>query len=199
MYRILELSKLKDYFITSIKNINSNLYLNSEYHGKSHAERVCLYAYLISNYINLPEDQIRNVIIASLLHDIGKTHEYNKDNHGYNAVKKIGDLSVFIDSNESINEIKFLIEAHSLDRNSLSIIDLLKKYNISNINSCLKTLNVLMDADALDRTRFDSLGNNYSKLDSSYLRIPVSHRLVDISRFISQLYYDKSSKVLIKK
>lgn len=190
--KIISDSKLKDYFINNVININGNIYPDSDYHGKTHAERVCFYAYIIASYISLPNEQIKNVIIASLLHDIGRKSENDKASHGKWAVEKLEDLALFTDTQESRNIIKFLIEAHSIERDNLKIIDLLKKYDIKDINSCLKLLNVLMDADALDRKRFTVFRDNGMRLEDSYLRIPVSHKLQDLSELISKLYYNNS-------
>lgn len=192
-------SKLKNYFINNVMNINSNIYPDSEYHGKSHAERVCFYAYLIASYIDLPKEQIKNVVIASLLHDIGRKSENDKAEHGKLAVEKLENLALFTDTQESRNIIKFLIEAHSIERDSLKIIDLLKEYNIKDINLCLKLLNVLMDADALDRKRFIVFKDNGMRLEEKYLRIPISHKLQDLSELISMLYYNNSGITFKKK
>ena len=196
--KIINDSKLKDYFINNAMNINGSIYPDSDYHGKTHAERVCLYAYLIASYIGLPSEQIKNVVIASLLHDIGRKSENDKSSHGKWAIDKLDELAIFTDTQESRNIIKFLIEAHSIERDNLKVIDLLYKYNIEDINPCLKLLNVLMDADALDRKRFTVFKDNGMRLEDSYLRIPISHNLQDLSELVSKLYYDNSGIVFKK-
>lgn len=196
---IIECSKMRDYFISNITNINDILYLPSEYHGRGHAERVCLYSYLIATHLGLPENEIKSLIKASLLHDIGKENEYDEENHGSKGANKIEELALFMNCQESKNMVKFLVEAHALERDDLAIADLMRKYNIQNNSINLTILNILMDADAIDRTRFTVFGDASAGLNTDYLKIPFSHRLVSLSKAISKIYYDNSDIALTKK
>jgi hypothetical protein len=180
-------------------NINESLYLSSEYHGKTHAERVCLFSYLIATYMGLPENEIKNLIKASLLHDIGKNSEFDEDNHGCKSADKIEELALFMNCQESKNMVKFLVEGHALERNELAVAKLMEKYNIPNNSITLTALNILMDADALDRTRFTVFGEASAGLNTDYLRIPFSHKLVSLAKIVSKIYYDNAGMTLTKK
>ncbi len=196
--RMIDTSSQKDYFVSNITNVNGNVYPHSDYHGKTHAERVCLYSYLIACYIGLSNEEIKSIITASLLHDIGRTSDSDGTIHGKLGADKIEELAIFSSTQESKNIIKFLVEAHALERDSLKIHDLLIKYDIKNHSLCLKLLNILMDADALDRKRFTVFSDSNAKLEDSYLRMPISNKLKDLSELISKLYYDNSGIALKK-
>lgn len=195
---IIRNNKLSEYFINNITNINNSLYLANEYHGKSHAERVCLFSYLIATHLGLNETEIKCLIKASLLHDIGKESDDKDEQHGLRGADKIEELALFMNNQEAKNMVKFLIEAHALDRNDLALAELMKKYSIPNSHRTLTILNILMDADAIDRTRFTVFGNSAAGLNPTYLCFDYSHRLVSLSKIISELYYDNKNMVLTK-
>lgn len=195
---MIEANPNKEFLLRILSNINDGLYLDSDYHGKSHAERVCFLSFVISAYMNLPEEFIKVLIQASLLHDTGRMSDIDDSNHGLIGAERINSMELLEDDFKSRKLTQFLIEAHEInfEKDQLSLINVMKKYDIENNIENLTLLRILMDADALDRTRFNVFGETKSGLDENYLRLPISKELVDLSKVISKAYYDNSSMTL---
>ncbi|MFP4497353.1 MAG: GAF domain-containing protein [Vulcanimicrobiota bacterium] len=62
---------LEDLFVNSIKALANAIEARDPY-TRGHSERVTEYSIKIANYMNLPNDEIKKIRYAALLHDIGK-------------------------------------------------------------------------------------------------------------------------------
>lgn len=169
------LHKLKEFvehyktFLKSCKFSNT-----SKEHGLLHMYRVSLLSGVIHEFMKpqydfLNDDTLNLVMIAGLLHDIGRDSECENTNHGKHSVemykKYYGEISSIL---------SLLMECHCLDDE-----DAYKIINTKEDSQTITLLKILKDADALDRLRFSC-----KDLDVSYLRFDESK---DFLLFAKQL------------
>ncbi len=172
-----------------LANISTEYLYPSKFHGLYHSEKVAFFAYIIAKYYNLPPELQEIVLDAALYHDIGRTSDYEETTHGLVSARRMDFLKTKpIYSNNPLNLelVKTLADAHSLD-------DSLKQVIFDNHNlpeekrAVFNTLyNILKDADALDRLRFDKTMK--SILNEKFLRLPVSKKLINLSSYINKEY-----------
>lgn len=160
------------YFNLFLNNINYSIILDSDVHGLSHIIRTSIYLLIISVLQNIPLDEFKLALECIFYHDIGRVNDIDDDLHGYNATKKIDFLNQKYNL-EEINLIKFVITCHCLEEDSYA--NVLKYYNINNEKAALMILNIVKDADALDRVR------EYPYLDIKFLRTDASKKIVDFA------------------
>ncbi|MDD2505467.1 MAG: HD domain-containing protein [Bacilli bacterium] len=185
---IIGVANLKNIFYESISNVNYKLFSGSHVHGIHHAHKTSLFTFILANLLKLTNEETEILIYAGLLHDIGRSNDINDPNHGKKGADKINNLSIFINSLEKRNLLKFIIASHDLELNEDILVKKISKYNITNISSAIKMLLILKDSDALDRTRFTVYGNSSSKLDPSYLNYGFSYKLIDFAQALNNAY-----------
>ena len=154
-------------------------------HGINHVCRVLFNAYALVTLENVSDEDKKIIIEATKLHDIGRISDGEDTKHGQEgAIKAEKVLEKEGYTREEIEQICFLIKEHSLSRekniediNNLPI-ELREKYEY--------TLNILKDADKLDRCRIGDL-------DTKRLTTDSAKRLVEISKdnFEQNRYYYK--------
>ena len=170
-------------FLEAMADVRRDLFVDDEIHGISHNERVALLACVIGMREGLSESELRLLLEAAKYHDIGRKDKVK--NHSKISAEKIEELRYEVFSgftDEEVRVIQALSEAHGVeDELNDSVIS---TYNVPNVESCRKLLNILKDADALDRVRLPRFGF----LDESRLRVPESRGLVDAARNLLEEY-----------
>jgi HD superfamily phosphodiesterase len=134
-------------------------------HGVGHTRRVLYLAHKLADKYDLtPKDKII-LAIACCYHDIGRTNDLTDDEHGAESANKVLRLELNKKhhlSDEESQRVLDLITFHSLDD------ELWKK-----TDKDLVLYQILKDADALDRLRFNDLNRKY-------LRLPESHNMLSL-------------------
>lgn len=121
-------------------------------HGTLHAARTCLLVAILADMEGLAEKEIYALMIAAVIHDLGRKSDSIDARHGGRSIE----------------------EAKKLDKESIrSVASFHSRGDRTFANNPNKRLiGLLKDADALDRTRTRDL-------DPSYLRAASSQALID--------------------
>lgn len=173
---IIEIVRDNAVFQDVMSDFKEEFFIKDNIHGISHNERVALLACYIGIQEDLNDEELRLILEAAKYHDIGRGFE---GNHGqYSAI--IMDRHkehIFPNlSDDEINTIKALCHGHSVDDNRY--IEIAKLYGIENIEKFKRLLDIVKDADALDRVRLPGFG----QLEEKYLRTETSKRIIDFSK-----------------
>ena len=181
---ILEIVRNNAVFQDVMSDVKEEFFINDSIHGISHNERVALLACYIGIQENLNNEELRLVLEAAKYHDIGRGFE---GNHGqYSAI--ILDRNkkhIFSDlSKDEINTIKALCHGHSVDDKKYE--EIARLYGIKNAEKFKRLLDIVKDADALDRVRLPRFG----QLEEKYLRTETSKRIIDFSKELFREYRD---------
>ncbi len=156
------------------KYIREDLFIEAKgIHGISHAERVMYLALSIAKLENYSESD-RNILIeASKFHDIGRINNGVCLVHGMLSNRKIDQYKLLDGySKEDIAIIKYIIHNHCIhDMDTQKNID---EFAIKDKERAVRLLMAFKDSDGLDRVRIRDL-------DSNYLRIASSKKLVDLA------------------
>lgn len=159
--------------------IDESLFNNPDgIHGILHTKRVLLNAisivYLIEDDHYVDEEDLDLLLKAIVYHDIGRTHDGHEPGHGEKSYQKLINLDLlpFEKGSEKDELFKFLIEQHD-------VIDDVAYKNIENYNVNHKQakflLNILKDADALDRVRIKDVDLNFLRFEQSKRLLLVAH------------------------
>lgn len=121
-------------------------------HGTIHAARTCLLVAILANMEGLPEKETYALMVAAVVHDLGRTNGSTDAKHGERSVDEIRKLDMDL--------LNAVVCFHSRgDRTFES-------------NPYKKYIALFKDADALDRARTGDL-------KSSHLRTASAATLVD--------------------
>ncbi len=159
----------------TMKDFHTDLLYDSEIHGLKHNIRVSIYTLLIVNQGNYSKEDLQILLEAAKYHDTGRINDKDDLAHG----KRSSDMMSFLSNRYSdvdMNYLKSIVEAHSIPDAKRDIIA--KKNKLDNIGRYHKLLNVLKDADALDRVRT-------ADLDVTFLR---TEKGKDLEPFAKELY-----------
>lgn len=138
-------------------------------HENLHTLRVLLYTLIISELSQTSKDIMIMAADAAVYHDIGRNTDGIEPNHGVMS-KKI------YEENNPINEIvSFAIEYHC---ESDEEVKQAAQKRFENPNTVLRVLEILKDADALDRLRFGYYFQSNDSLDVKQLRLEASKKIV---------------------
>lgn len=186
----------KEEILEVLKKIKRQYLYSSEFHGLHHSQKVCLFAYLLGKYYNLTTDELKILLDAAVYHDIGRISDNEDSMHGYTSSMKIGKVVKYSDD-LSLGYLKAISEAHCLDDKFDEKIFNNYQFDYPNLeySKYKKLLDLLKDADALDRTRFSN-PNVYLMVDK--LRTNYARKLVDLAIKINMLYKDKISYLFYK-
>ena len=155
-------------------DIKPKLFHNSDgIHGVTHAERVLFLVLAISHMEDVDEEDRELLITGAKYHDIGRNHDNKCLNHGAYSYKKMKELGFLIESSYENEElIKYIVENHCID--DKAAYKNIENYDIKDTKHAMYLLNILKDADNLDRVRI-------SDLDPAYLRTESAKELVAIA------------------
>lgn len=165
-----------------MNDVKEVYFVDDAIHGKSHNERVALLTCYIGLKEGLNDENLKLVLEAAKYHDIGRGYE---GNHGqYSTIiidRNIEYIFPKLNDNE-INVIKALCHGHSVDDRRYE--EIARIYGINNIVEFKKMLDIVKDADALDRVRLPRFG----KLDENYLRTETAHGMIEITEDLYREY-----------
>ena len=163
----------------TMKDFRTDLLYDSEIHGLKHNIRVSIYTLIIINQGNYSKEDLEILLEAAKYHDTGRINDEDDLAHG----KRSSDMMSFLNkkySDVDMSYLKSIVEAHSIPDAKRDIIA--KKNKLDNIGRYHKLLNVLKDADALDRVRTDDL-------DVTFLRTEKGKELESFARELYKIYH----------
>lgn len=161
----------------SVDNVKREFLYRSVHHGFLHNERVSLFAFYLSEQLQLSFRDIQLSLYAALYHDIGRSNDGEDEYHGLASANKLELLNLDV-TDEELNILKTIITCHSLPDERFETIA--RKNNVQDINRTTTLFKILKDADALDRVR---LGYPYIIMDMlrnelSLKLIPLAYQLI---------------------
>ena len=188
--KLIEIIKNSSVFFDAMKDVKEKFFVNDIIHGVTHNERVSMLACYIGTKEGLTEQELRLVLEAAKYHDIGRGYE---GNHGlYSAILLDRNKEYFFPNfkDEDINIIKALCHGHSVD--DIKYEDVARLYSIEDIERFKKLLDVVKDADALDRVRLPRFG----KLDEKFLRTETSKGMRIMAEKLFSVYKSYKQKAM---
>ena len=182
LHVIIETVKNNAVFQDATSNIKEEFFINDSIHGISHNERVALLSCYIGIQEGLNTEELKLVLEAAKYHDIGRGYEGNHGKYSTIIIDRNKEY-IFPDLNDNeINIIKALCHGHSVDDGRYE--EIAEMYGIGNIDQFKKLLNIVKDADALDRVRLPRFG----KLDEKYLRTETAHGMIELAENLYREY-----------
>lgn len=179
---------------------NSDLYkkeffTSSFQHNIYHIQRVMLFSQIIAQNEGVSEKDVTLLLLAAALHDSGKNKDRKDFEHGKNSAKIAKEYlqnNINSISEENVKIIQIAIEYHTTkekEKGKINVIELIKlcqKYNVSmaNLERIEIISSILKDADALDRTRFDT--QNTLNIDSLRTNTARNKFLIDFAKKVNQ-------------
>lgn len=179
---------------------NSDLYKNEFFtssfqHNIYHIQRVMFFSQIIAQNEGISEKDLKLLLLAAALHDSGKTRDRRDGEHGKNSAEIAGEYlqnNINSISKEDIKIIQIAIEYHTIREdekgriNVTELKEICQKYNfsIANLERIEIISSILKDADALDRTRFDT--QNTLNIDSLRTNTARNKFLIDFSKKVNQ-------------
>lgn len=179
---------------------NSDLYKNEFFtssfqHNIYHIQRVMFFSQIIAQNEGISEKDLKLLLLAAALHDSGKTRDRRDGEHGKNSAEIAGEYlqnNINSISKEDIKIIQIAIEYHTIREdekgriNVTELKEICQKYNfsIANLERIEIISSILKDADALDRTRFDT--QNTLNIDSLRTNTARNKFLIDFAKKINQ-------------
>lgn len=179
---IIEVVKSNAIFSEAMSNIKEEFFISDSIHGISHNERVAVLACYIGKKERVNNEELKLVLEAAKYHDIGRGYEGNHGQYSTIIIERNKEY-IFpdLDDNE-INIIKALCHGHSVDDRRYE--EIARLYDIKNVEQLKKMLDILKDADALDRVRLPKFG----KLDEKYLRTETAQGMTELSKSLFREY-----------
>ena len=182
LHIIIETVKKNEVFQDVMSSIKEEFFIDDSIHGISHNERVALLSCYIGIQEGLNNEELKIVLEAAKYHDIGRGYEGNHGKYSTIIIDRNKEY-IFPDLNDNeINIIKALCHGHSVDDGRYE--EIAELYGIRNINQFKKLLNIVKDADALDRVRLPRFG----KLDEKYLRTKTAHGMIELAENLYREY-----------
>ena len=163
------------------ENFNSEL----EKHGVIHAKNTALFALIISFYENLLEEDSSLLIDAALLHDIGRKNDFDDIKHGTTSALLAYNIKKHDNyyNSDSLSFLSALIEGHCYETYDNTVLE---KYKIKDSRKYKKLIQIIKDADILDRIRL----SKEALIDMNKLNYKISKKLFS---FV-QVENEKSAK-----
>lgn len=191
-----EISFLKE----KIDKIDMYKLYKYEFHGVFHSQKVMLFAYLIGKYQNLSEEDMKILLDAAIYHDVGRDSDFEETTHGYSSTLKYDKL--FSDDDFYKEEINFsllkaITEVHSVDDSKKWKVFINYDIDDEYYDRYSVLLDILKDADALDRARFPK--SSKESIKEEFLRLDFSKNLVDFAFSLNNIYRTKIDQANFKK
>ena len=174
---LLQNYNIKEEFLSQKVDIDPELFHKHDgIHGVTHAERVLFLVLAISYMEDIGEDDRRILISAAKYHDIGRDHDSTCLNHGAYSYKKMKRLGLLIEiSPEDEELIRYIVVNHCIeDRDAYKNVG---NYDIKDSEHAMYLLDMLKDADNLDRVRIKDLDVSYLRTESAKKLVPIAYEL----------------------
>ena len=170
------------------------LYQNKKAHSNEHIDKVMIFADKLAKMEGLNEEERNTLLLASMLHDCGRTNDKKDDNHGMRSaelIKKfdketLKELNITEENLPLIQTIIFYhnynegmpirgVDKEIISDTYMSFYEKLHKTQNTPIppDSIYKMCMLIKDADALDRYRFSNRG----AIDIRYLKSDAARSL----------------------
>jgi hypothetical protein len=144
-------------------------------HGVLHTKRVLLHMYLLAKEMDLSDEDVNLLSWAVTYHDIGRVHDEEDLEHGFESVKKIESHSLPLDcEDEDLQIANFIMRYHAMD-DEIGLDYLKGCDEIQDKRRAEKLFRIFKDADGLDRVRTGDL-------DPEYLRNEYAKRLILVAK-----------------
>ena len=163
--------------VRTFRELKREELFRSPVHGEGHVERVILLGAVCAMERDLPDDDVRLLLIACSYHDTGRLSDWLDDAHGRRSAYKLERITGL--AGNDLVMVMAAVEAHS--RRDADMDSILEGYAPRDPERCRELARLLKDADGLDRVRL-------SDLDISYLRTPEAAGLADFARWLFDAY-----------
>lgn len=148
-------------------------------HGLGHTKRVLFLAELLAALENLAEPDRDIISIASVYHDIGRTHDGVDQEHGYASFDKVERMSLIrMENHEDYATVRYITETHCI--NDHHAFTLVEKYALEDRERGRRLLRFFKDADGLDRVRINDLNPEMLRLEASKGLVRVAKELFNL-------------------
>ncbi len=170
---LLRRSPFSGLFPASMNGLQTDALYKSYIHGQNHIERTAVLSACLALLLDLQEREFLLCLEAAKYHDTGRIQDGEDPEHGRRGARKIPELCrSYTEAEQTL--LQAVITAHSLpDREELPVFRQYCKNDIDAYRTYRSMIKILKDADALDRFRLSC-----HSLDTRYLRLNVSHRLL---------------------
>jgi len=143
-------------------------------HGLTHTRRVLIHAVALAEPAGLDAVEFEALVHAVSWHDISRTHDGWDPLHGRRSVARIEKLALAHDLYPEVEiPLLFAVEWHSTDDD----LAVQAAAEIPGVESRLRVLWVLKDADGLDRVRINDLDVTSLRSDAARAREDEAWRL----------------------
>lgn len=150
---------------------------DSNLHGENHTKRVLFHSLILAEMEELPPEWRPLLKKIALYHDIGRVNDGVDDDHGVRGYEKVVELNLLKKfTNEDKETIRYVIENHCLDDDKVIEI---AKYETKDEEKAKTLLEILKDADALDRVRLKDLDPKFLRTGSAMELILAAQQLIN--------------------
>ncbi len=169
--------------VRTFRELKREELFRSPVHGEGHIERVILLGALCAMKRDLPDEDVRLLLLACSYHDTGRLSDWLDVAHGRRSAYKLERITGL--TGDDLAMVMAAVEAHS--RRDSDMDGILAGYAPRQPERCRELALLLKDADGLDRVRL-------SDLDVSYLRTPEAVELADFARWLFDAFNDELKK-----
>lgn len=168
----LRFSERRSLFQQSMDALQEDKLFVSSVHGEAHILRVCILCFFLAEKLGIDEEEFKDVLETAKYHDIGRINEETDKRHGQRGAELMGRMDISV-SQEKLKIYQAVVAAHSLEKEAFE--DEWKKWGNSDreMERGRNILEILKDADALDRFRLRD-----QSLRLSFLNKDISHQMV---------------------
>lgn len=168
--------------------INEKLYTstNDYQHNLMHIEKVITYTLMIINKMNNSLINKKLLLYAALYHDIGKTIGASNQEHGLVGVTEFRKMMKYKLDSKELEIISLLIFQHAEESDIINFSN--DDFSKEEQKSIQLMSNILKDADALDRNRFNTIAP-FGCCDANKLRTSEAKEVFKLTDSFYQDYY----------
>jgi len=173
MLKTLSADKQFSLFVDSMNKLHESALYESYVHGKSHIERVAIMSFVLGLRLKLNHDDLILCLEIAKYHDVGRQNEGEDEQHGLRGAERIATIcGNFSEHDQAV--IAAVVAAHSLrDECNMDIFQNWDRLRKSQYPRCKLLLDIIKDADALDRFRLRD-----NSLNTCFFRLPDTQQLV---------------------
>lgn len=168
----LRFSERRNLFKQSMDELQEDKLFVSSVHGEAHILRVCILCFFLAEKLEIDDEEFKDVLETAKYHDIGRINEEADKRHGLRGAELMNRMNMSV-SQEKLKIYQAVVAAHSLETEAFE--DEWKRWGntVQEIDRGRNMLEILKDADALDRFRLRD-----QSLRLSFLNKAISHQMV---------------------